>query len=186
MVGGMLVMILVAVHQGTTLAAVPQLPQLGLPLLVTSGGQSPDAMIIKMLCDEADIKADFDQLIEAGQLKTGIKTMIIAVGLSMKGLGAAGVDEDYEISRIDKLLTAARKSKVYIVGAHIGGNARRGGSGDRFVNAVIPRCDLVIVKEEGNEDGLFSRLTASAKIPLVVIEEVLELRDVLPQLFRTN
>ena len=48
---------------------------------------------------------------------------------------------------------------------HIGGAARRGELSDKFVNAAAPNVDYLIIVEEGNKDGLFTKMSTEKNIP---------------------
>ena len=84
----------------------PEVPVLETPLVVTTCGQSPGALMIWVLCKQIKLPCDRDDLLTAEKLQakaeagTPYKTLIITTGTSMKGMGAAGVDIDFEIDRI--------------------------------------------------------------------------------------
>ena len=69
------------------------------PILLTSAGQSADSDIIKTLCTKANISVELANQATAENLD-GVKTLLISVGGSSKGLGAAGIDADQEIARV--------------------------------------------------------------------------------------
>jgi len=66
---------------------------------------------------------------------------------------------------------------------HLGGEGRRGPNSDMMIELVTPHCDYVIVKADGNEDGIFNRICEEHKIPLTIIEKSLALVDILSMLF---
>ena len=106
------------------------------------------------------VEATSRELIEADDIEVGeYNTLVIVVGGSSKGLGAAGVDAEQEQARVDAIIEKLQDS-VTIVVAHIGGQARRGELSDGFINAVLPVADYIIVVEEGDADGLFSNYAA--------------------------
>ena len=175
----------------TGLAADKPLPTAQLPVIITTCGQSPGALLVKVLCDKNKILAEQNELLKAEALaakaKEGkpYKTLIITMGTSLKGMGAAGIDIDLEIKRMNALINEAKKQKMLIIGAHIEGKSRRADETDTAsINAVAPHSSLLIIRNDGNEDGLFSKIAEKQGIPLVGIKETLDLGDVLKRLFK--
>ena len=67
------------------------------PALITSAGQSADASMLSAILEKAGFSCDIETSIGADSFDTSAyKTLIIGVGGSQKGLGAAGVDADVE------------------------------------------------------------------------------------------
>ncbi len=113
----------------------------------------------KAIMNRAKLSFSMDSLVKAQALaSTNAKTLIVVIGGSSKGLGAAGISADAELERAKALLAEAKKRGMKIIGLHIGGEARRGELSDRFINMAVPQCDYFIVVEEGNGDGLFTKL----------------------------
>ena len=158
------------------------LPTTELPLLITSAGQSPGGTIVSILCKRNKIACEFRALAKAENLK-GFKTLIIAIGSSMKGLGAAGISIEDELERIEGLIEEATEQKMLIIGVHIEGEARRGGHCEECIDSVAPRVDYLIVRSDGNEDGRFDRISTEKEIPMTIIEETLEFNDLLKEMF---
>ncbi|MEG0068275.1 DUF6305 family protein [Cetobacterium sp.] len=152
------------------------------PIMLTSIGQSADVQMIKVLLKKADLEADFDKLVTEKTLGDH-KTLILAIGGSSKGLGAAGIKVEDELDRSEKLIKAAREKGVKIVGMHVGGQARRGELSDKFVNVSISGCDYLIVVEDGNKDGLFTKVAEEKKIPLVLVPKISEAVKPLKDIF---
>jgi hypothetical protein len=99
-------------------------------------------------------------------------TLILSLGASLKGLGAAGLDIEQEMVRVRDLIQAAEEKDVSILMLHLGGEARRGQLSDRLINEFIPHAGKVIVVASGNQDGLFTRLCQNNSIPLVEVKRV--------------
>ena len=152
------------------------------PALITSCGQSPDTFVVKVLCDRMKINVAYDPLINTEAVKD-VRTLMVVIGGSAKGLGEAGIDDSQEIERVRAILTRAKDRKIPVVGIHIGGEARRGPLSAKFVELVSPRADYLIVAEDGNKDGYFTKLSKEKKIPLTTIKETLDLGDVLKRMF---
>ncbi|MEI6386568.1 MAG: DUF6305 family protein [Spirochaetota bacterium] len=155
------------------------------PALLISIGQSADVEMVKVLLDRSRLDYKADPQIKAGGLAaSGAKTLIIAIGGSSKGLGAAGISADAELDRARVLLAEAKKLGLRIIGIHVGGEARRGELSDKFIQATVSSCDYVIVVAEGNADGLFTKLCAAAKIPLDSVEKITKAGDPLFKAFK--
>ncbi|MDH7483387.1 MAG: DUF6305 family protein [Spirochaetales bacterium] len=154
------------------------------PSLLTSIGQSADAEMVKTIMTRAKLQFTFDSLVKANTLaSSNAKTLVVVIGGSSKGLGAAGISAEAELERAKALLAAAKQKGMKIIGLHIGGEARRGELSDKFINAAVPFCDYVIVVEDGNGDGLFTRLCGS-KIPLDLVQKISQAGDPLAAAFK--
>jgi hypothetical protein len=138
---------------------------------LTSVGQSPDAMMIRVVLRNMGISHDYDSLMKPEMLADQ-KVLIAVVGGSSKGLGAAGIDEEEETERAVALINAAQEKGMKILAMHVGGPGRRGQLSDRFITAVVPLADALIVVEGGNEDGLFDELTEGREIPMYGADSV--------------
>ena len=168
----------------------PSLPKVELPLIVTTCGQSPGALMIWVLCKQIKLPCDRADLLKAEDLKSKAeegnpyKTLIITTGTSMKGMGAAGVDIDYEVARIKAVIEEAKKEGILIIGAHIEGMARRVDATDAAsIALVIPESKLLLIREDSNEDGYFTKAAEELNIPIITFKETLDLTDVFKKLF---
>jgi hypothetical protein len=155
------------------------------PVLLTSAGQSADLQIVKVLLGRLKIPETTKTLAKADDLRD-VKTLVVVIGGSTKGLGAAGIDADGELARLQALLARAQEAKITVLALHVGGSARRGELSDRFVNAVVPRSGHVVVIAEGNTDGLFTKLTAQAKVTMETADKFGDLEAVLRRIFRVK
>jgi len=138
---------------------------------LTSVGQSPDAMMIRVVLRNMGIAHDYDSLMQTGALADH-KVLIAVVGGSSKGLGAAGIDEEGEKKRAVALINAAKEKGMKVLAMHVGGSGRRGRLSDQFIEAVVPLADALIVVEGGNEDGLFEELIQGREIPMYGADSV--------------
>jgi hypothetical protein len=102
----------------------------------------------------------------------GIRTLVMVVGSSAKGLGAAGLDMDKEIARTRALVAAARDRKIPIVVMHTGGEARRGRTSNDLIELVAPEADHVIVVAAGNKDKVFNRLAEKRQAQVVEVDRL--------------
>jgi len=168
----------------------PSIPKVELPLVVTTCGQSPGALMIWVLSKQIKLPCDREDLLTAEHLKAKAdegnpyKTLIITTGTSMKGMGAAGVDIDYEVARIEAIIEEAKKEGILIIGAHIEGMARRVDATDAAsIATVIPESKLLLIREDSNEDGYFTKAAEEQGIPIITFKETLDLTDVFKKLF---
>jgi hypothetical protein len=168
----------------------------GEPVLLTSCGQSPGPVRLKIFLQKLNIAFDYNLQAKADDLiakkKEGkpYKSVIIVTCASLKGMGAAGVSMDDEITRTKALIAEAKKQGIKIIGSHIEGMARRSqgaSAGDNTdemsIDAVCNVCDLMIVKKEGDSDGRFTALSKGKNIPLILFEMNTEINDVLKKIY---
>lgn len=191
-----LVMVLAAVP----FAAVAQefvlpenLPPLQAPILVTTCGQSPGALMFQLICDELGIActeidlitvADLLAQCDPSQPTQWAKVLVVTTGTSLKGMGAAGVDVDSEVARCTAVIEEAKKQGMTIIVAQIEGIARRVDEYDeKSITSMSPLADFLITRADINADGYFTTLASEKGIPQVFINETLDLRVLLPLLF---
>ncbi len=142
------------------------------PALLTSVGQSADIEMVKVLLNRGKVNYTADPLVTAAKLPGGAKTLVLAVGGSSKGLGAAGISTEAEIDRAKALIKRARELGMKIIAIHVGGEARRGTLSDAFISLCVPVSDYAIVVADADKDGLFTKLAGQAKIPLVKVDKI--------------
>lgn len=150
-------------------------------ILVTSSGQALDAFTVKTLLGRGGMEVDYDPHAGA-ELAGAAKVVIIAMGASVKGFGAAGITAETELARTRGLLEAARAAGAQTVGVHIGGGERRGGLSEQFIELVSNEVDGLVVWKNGNEDGYFDKVAADRNVPIVVIGKLPEATDAIKQL----
>ncbi|MGI6146931.1 MAG: hypothetical protein GX183_04335 [Firmicutes bacterium] len=162
-------------------------PAPGKPALITSAGQSTDGLILRtILTDRATGESvPFEKLATPENLQ-GVRTLIVAVGLSSKGLGAAGVNQDQERERVANLLDAAKANDVYVILVHIGGTARRGAGSDEFSSMVAEYAHQIFVVKAGNDDGFFNKLAEARGIPVTEVNDRTALGPILTELLAGN
>lgn len=147
---------------------------------ITSVGQTSDGMLVKVLMKGMAVDPRYDSGLSAQALGTQ-KAIIVVVGGSAKGLGAAGVTLDQERLRAKLLLQEARKRGIRVLLMHIGGARRRGELSDTFIDATAGFADRLIVVASGNLDGIFTR----GRSPGATLTEVESLRAAVPVLGAT-
>ena len=153
------------------------------PVLVTSFGQSTDGSMIEQVMKRLKTVAyTYNPTATSADLG-GVKTVVIAVGNSTKGLGAAGISQDQETARAKEFMAAAKKAGVKVICCHIGGATRRGALSDAFADMVRPLSSYILVKEDGNEDGKFTSFAAANNIPITLVYGSKDTVDAFKQIF---
>lgn len=153
--------------------AVFSTASLAADVVLTPFGQSPDAMMVKVVLKKLGVDARLEKLLQADQLQDE-KVLIIVVAGSSKGLGEAGIDKEAEVERMQAVVDAAQAKDMEILVMHIGGKGRRGNLTDLFISEAIPMADALIVVEGGDYDGLFTRLTDGSDLEIIPANSVRE------------
>ncbi len=192
-----------------------EVPKAKLPVLTTSAGQSADAYTLNTIMEEAGILYDYCDvptvdLIAAGvglagkessegfhvevytDLKkfptgTSYKTIIFAIGASLKGMGASGLTVDSEESRLKNIVKYCKDNRIFIIALHVGGESTRGAPGsdnERMIDAVAPFADYLIITAESNKDGRFTKIAEKNKIPLTQVNYALDVVDIIKNVFQ--
>ena len=178
--------LLLAAVLSLSLAAVAfaaEVPSVEGPLIATTCGQSPGAVMIKMSAMQAGFKAEHDNALTAADIRgKGYKTLIVTSGTSMKGMGAAGTDVDKEISRCLELMDAAKAEGMLVIGAHVEGMARRTDQSDQAsIDAVLSRADMILVIDDSDSDGYFTKYSEEHDKPIIKVKDALGIGQRLKQ-----
>ena len=191
-----------------------QVPKANLPVLTTSAGQSNDVNTVNAVLEEADLKYDYCdvptlEMIQAGVGLAGkqsaegfhvesttdtakfpkgtpFKSIIIAIGASLKGMGASGLTTDAEEARVKKIVDLCKKSKIFVIAVHAGGEAARGPAGsdnERMIDAVAPLADFILITKDSNKDGRFTKIAEKTKASLSQVDYALGMVEVLKKVF---
>ena len=154
-----------------------------LPVLLTSVGQSADVDIVATHCKKIKLDVYQNNTIKAEELTNKYKTIILAVGGSNKGLGAAGIDADQELARTDALIAKAKELGMTVIAMHVGGADRRGTLSDSFIKPAFAAADIAIIVESGDTDNLMHDILAGNNTPTSYVAKSSAARDVLKSLF---
>jgi hypothetical protein len=173
---------LCVVIAGLSNAGAADKPKASPPVLVTSLGQSLDAFQIQLVVKRQGIPFKYDARAGTDQLDD-VKTVFLAVGASLKGFGDAGITIKDEIARAGQLLDAAKSHGIFVVALHMGGMDRRDALSDQLINLTAPRAQYLIIREDSDADGLFAGIAKMNNIPLLVIDNVQNLKQPLQELF---
>jgi len=195
--------------------AESDIPKAELPVLTTSAGQSPDVTTVNIVLEEAGLGYDYCDVPDAELVNAGVglagkesgpgfhvevhtdlekfptetpyKTVIFAIGASLKGMGASGLTVDNEVNRLKGIIDQCKKKGIFIIGVHVGGTSKRGAPGsdnEKMIDAVAPYADYLIVTKDGNKDGRFTKIAEEKGIALTEIEYALDLVDIFKQVFQ--
>jgi hypothetical protein len=211
----LILMAAVAVLGLALLFAGQAVPKAGLPVLTTSAGQSTDVTTVNIVLDEAGIAYDYCDVPTLEMVADGVglggresgpgfhvesttdtskypagtpyKAVIIAIGASLKGMGASGLTLDSEEARLKKVIELCKQKKIFVMAVHIGGESKRGPAGsdnERMIDAVAPLADYIVVTKDSNKDGRFTKLAQAKKIPITEIEYALGLVEIVKQVLQ--
>ncbi len=173
----------VFLFSGTADAA--EVPSVETPVIITTCGQSPGAVMVKMSLlhsqiAPADTKNDMTAADLAGK---GYKTLIVTTGTSGKGMGAAGTDVNKEIARCKEIIQAARDEGMVVITAHVEGMARRTDQADQdSIDEIIPLGDAILIITSSNPDGYFTKLSQDNNTPLIEAKDALAIGETIKAL----
>ena len=157
--------------------------KLAKPGLITSIGQSSDIAVVKALLNtKLKLGLDVKPMAQPADLG-GVKTLVMVLGTSAKGMGAAGLNLDKEGERTKELVKAAKDKGIAILALHVGGESRRGKTTDDLVEVVVPAAKQVVVVASGNKDKFFSNLAAKNNVPIAEAANLAAAGDALKALF---
>ena len=139
-------------------------------IALMSVGQSPDAMMVRVILKRMKIEPYYKSSLEVNELADN-KVLVAVIGGSAKGLGAAGIKKEQEMERAQKVFDAAKSKGIHILVMHVGGEPRRGELSDFFVNGSVFYGEKIIVVKGGNNDGLFDKLKG-ADVPIVMVDKI--------------
>jgi hypothetical protein len=199
-----------------TVLNAQEIPKAQYPVVTTSAGQSTDVETLNIIAEEAGIGYDYCDVpteeilgdgvgmggresadtgfhveinsdLEAYPNGTPYKTIMFAIGASLKGMGASGLTIEDEEKRLKEVIDYCKANNIFIVAVHIGGVSKRGapgGDNERMIDAVTPFADYIIVAKDSNKDGRFTTIAKDKNIPLTEVEYALGVVDIMKQMFQ--
>ncbi len=194
--------------------AQEDIPTAQYPVLTTSAGQSADINTVNIILDQAGVTYDYCdvptvEMVKKGsglggaksgtgfhvELKTdnkayptgtAYKTVIFAIGASLKGMGASGLTVRDEEKRLEDIIKYCKKEHIFIIAVHSGGSSKRGAAGsdnERMIDTVAPYADLLIVVKDSNKDGRFTDIARTNNITLEELPHALAIVNLMKQVF---
>lgn len=139
------------------------------PIILTSVGQSADVNVVQTLLKKCEIDSDLNATVTADDMGS-YKTLVLAIGGSSKGLGAAGVDENQDLDRVKSVIAKAEEQGMTIIALHIGGSARRGTLSDKFIPDALAAADAAIIVSEGDSDGFMKGIVTENGVATAFID----------------
>ena len=145
---------------------------------LTTCGQADSGVIASILlnCGIGDTAYTSKDLLTAKEVSdaiegTEVPAVLLVIGASSKGLGAAGVDVDDEVARAEAFVALADSGKIELIVMHVGGSARRGATSDPIIKVATPAADLLLVVNTGNSDGYFTTTATANSIELYLYKK---------------
>ena len=112
------------------------------------------------------------------------KTVVIAAGMSSKGLGAAGISEESEFARAEAIVQAIKDNGITVIFAHLGGSSRRGAKSDQFADLVLGVSSYLLFVEAGDlSDHKFSNYALNNNIPYTTVYTIVDALQPLNEMF---
>jgi hypothetical protein len=190
------------------------IPKAQLPVLTTSAGQSADVNTLNIIMEQAKVKFDYCdvptvEMIQGGvglgskqskegfhvEVKTDLekfkkgtpyKTIVFAIGASLKGMGASGLTVDSEVKRLKEIIDYCKKNKIFIIAVHAGGESKRGAPGsdnEKMIDTVTPFADYIITVKDSNKDGRFTKIAKDKGIPFTEVKYALNIVELMKKVF---
>lgn len=157
--------------------------KLAKPGVITTVGQSSDIAVVKALLNsKLKLGLEVKPTAQAADLD-GVKTLVVVLGASTKGLGAAGINLDQEQERAKALMKAAREKGVQVLALHVGGESRRGKTTDDLIELCICDSKQVVVVASGNKDKFFNKLAGKCSVPVSEVANLAAAGDTVKTLF---
>lgn len=150
------------------------------PALLVAVGESADISIAKSVMNKTGV--EFAEYAE-GTNVADYKTAVLVPGVSVKGLGEAGIDVAAELTKTEALIAELEAANVKVIVAHLGGSSRRDELTDQFLDVVLPAADYVVALEEGNKDGKFSDFASANSVPNTMAENLATIVSTFQALF---
>jgi hypothetical protein len=204
-----------ALALSSTVLAQTEIPKAKLPVLTTSAGQSSDIETLNVILEQAEVQYDYCDVPTMEMMKSGVglggktskegfhvdiltdlkqypkgtayKTVIFAIGASLKGMGASGLTVGDELKRLESIIRYCEENKLFIIAVHAGGESKRGAPGsdnEKMIDAVAPFADYIIVVEDSNKDGRFTRIAKEKGIPLSEVKYALGIVELMQTVFK--
>ena len=128
-------------------------------VLITSIGQNPGGLMVKVVMDKMNKDFTYKPLIESSELKD-YNTAILSLGCSQKGLCAADCSFKEELKRTKKIVNIMKKKNYPVILVHLGGKLKRDEKSNQLINVVAPISSHFVVTEESNNDKYFTEIVA--------------------------
>jgi hypothetical protein len=156
------------------------------PVLITSLGQNPDGLMVRVVLSKIGIENDYLELASDADLNHRYHSVVMAVGVSYKGMGAAGLNYNDEINRTRKLVCEAVKKDCPIILAYFGENPGREKRTHQLIKLVAPRSDYIIAKRNETNDKYFTEISRDNKITLLSVDNLAQLENIFKNIYNVK
>lgn len=151
-------------------------------ILVTSIGQNPGGLMIKVVLNKLDLDFTYQPLIKSKAIQ-GFNIVILSVGCSQKGLCAADSSFEEELQRTKSIVGTLKEKDCQVILVHLGGKLKRDEKSNKLLNKVAPISSHFVITEESNSDNYFSNYSKVKDIELHVIDNLSKLEIVFREIF---
>jgi len=183
---GFILFIMVAGSTIVSAQEIAEVMKFPSPFILTAAGQSPDVLMVKIVSERGKLDFKYQALAKTPDVM-GMKTLVIVMGVSMKGLGSAGIKLDEEVSRVLRLIDDARKNKTAVIGVFAGGAGGRGGRDqltDSLLSQIAPKVDYLVVIKTGDKDGFLKGIATDNNIPLTYMPAIVDMTRIITGIFK--
>jgi hypothetical protein len=153
------------------------------PVLITPLGQNPDGLMIKVVLSKIGIKNDYLELASSDDLNNNYRSVVMTVGISYKGLGAAGINYNDEIKRTKKLVGEALKKDCPIILVYLGWSSEREKRTNQIIKLIAPHSTCIIIKEDGGKDKYFAAIAHERQIPVITVDNLAQLENIFKNIY---
>jgi hypothetical protein len=153
------------------------------PVLITSLGQNPDGLMVRVVLGKIGIENDYLELASDADLSRHYLSVVMTVGVSYKGMGAAGLNYNDEINRTRKLVSEAVKKDCPIILVYLGENPWREKRTAKLIELVAPHSSYIIIKENNGKDKYFTEIAQEYKITLITFDNLTQLENIFKNIF---
>ena len=101
-------------------------------------------------------------------------------------MGASGLTVEDELKRLKSLIEYCQENDIFIIAIHGGGESKRGAPGsdnEKMIDAIAPFANYLIVVEDSNKDGRFTKIAKEKNIPLTEVKYALGIVELMKKVF---
>ncbi len=152
-------------------------PPFSAPILLTSIGQGSGASLAgALLGAKARLPVEFLPLAATGEV-TRFKTLMVNVELNLEALQQAKSNFGTENLRMEGILSEAKRNHVPVVFLYLGSGKDFSPQFQPFIDKALLQADFLIVLDEGNREGFFTKKAEDLGAPLI---EIRRFDDLIP------
>ncbi len=140
----------------------------GKKLYLTTAGQADLEIVANIIIGAGLEEASFTSkaLLEASEVEKN-SAVILVVGASGKGLGAAGTDVNREVGRAQAFGAKQTNGEITLVVVHVGGVGRTGAQSNPIIEAALPLAKIALVVDTKTENQVFTNAVGDSSVELM-------------------